>query len=727
MDFDVPQETADFAAEVDAVLRSPETARLLQDVRARRDGMDGDVRPLYRHLGAAGILAPSWPVEYGGRGLDYTATVTLLEQLVARGIPQNLYCISVQNVGSLILASGDEEQRRTLLPAMASAQTTACILFTEPTNGSDLAALTTTAVRDGDGWVINGRKTYNLKSAYADFALIAVRTDPQASQYEGITLFLVPLDAPGVVIRPIPSMANEQFHDIWFTDVRVDDSAVFGRAGAGWSLITQMFAAERTGLDYYARGRHWLNMIADRLGEHGDRVGLARYRTRLAASKLLSCQVMQNLQEGNADIAESSFAKWHCSETAQRVAWWSLDALGPDALVPGPDTGDRILEAALREAPGVTISGGASEVMLDILSSARVSAAGGAPGPRLDPLQARLRDAVDAVLTHTGDLSAQLATIGVPALNAPERLGGLALGLTADIVVNERLGYALQPLSAYRETAFALDLLADADLPAETVAALYEGTHHAVLVGARAAAGVAGVPGGGGAGVRVKADGTVWGEGGTVWGESEPLPRGNPGLCLVHAAADDGRNGWHLVLPDPGTTLVEAFEHFGTPATRIRFDGATAAPLPVTAAHWERALAAARIRQAALLLGMADRILEVARTHVNTRVQSGRPLVERQTVAHRLAVLMGEADGWRLVLHKAAWDHDRDEPTTAAALLAAVAEHAQAASRTALQLHGVRGMLAHSTTVTAYRQVAVESLRLGSPAALWQVAAVTAR
>src|SRR5512139_3303288 len=110
MDFDVPQETADFAAEVDAVLRSPETARLLQDVRARRDGMDGDVRPLYRHLGGAGILAPSWPVEYGGRGLDYTATVTLLEQLVTRGIPQNLYCISVQNVGSLILASGDEEQ-----------------------------------------------------------------------------------------------------------------------------------------------------------------------------------------------------------------------------------------------------------------------------------------------------------------------------------------------------------------------------------------------------------------------------------------------------------------------------------------------------------------------------------------------------------------------------------------------------------------------------------------
>ena len=379
MDFEVPQETTAFAAEVDEVLRSPETVRLLQEVQARADGMDGDVRPLYRHLGAAGILAPSWPASYGGRGLDYTATVTLLEQLVAHGFPQNLYCISVQNVGSLILASGNEQQRSALLPAMASAETTACILFTEPTNGSDLAALTTTAVRDGSGWTINGRKTYNLKSAYADFALIAVRTDPQASVYEGITLFLVPLDTPGVVIRPIPSMANEQFHDIWFTDVHVPDDAVFGTAGAGWSLITQMFAAERTGLDYYARGRHWLNMIAARLDADGDRVGLARHRTRLAASKLLSCQVMQNLQDGNADIAESSFAKWHCSETAQRIAWWGLDALGPDVLSPGPDAGDRILEAALREAPGVTISGGASEVMLDILASARVSG-GAAPG-----------------------------------------------------------------------------------------------------------------------------------------------------------------------------------------------------------------------------------------------------------------------------------------------------------------------------------------------------------
>jgi alkylation response protein AidB-like acyl-CoA dehydrogenase len=378
MDFDVPQETVEFAEEVDEVLRAPETARLLQDVLERRDGMDGDPRELYRHLGSAGILAPSWPVEYGGRALDFTATVALVEKLVAYRVPQNLFCISVLNVGSLVLAAGSEQQRRELLPAMARMDLAACILFTEPEHGSDLAGITTKAERGDAGWVIDGRKTYNLKSAYTDLALCAVRTDTHSSLYEGLSLFLVPTTAPGVVIRPIPSLANEQFNDIWFSEVHVGDDALFGEVGAGWSLITQMFAAERTGLDYYARGKHWLDVITDRLVKDGPwppgLVGedLARHRTRLTAAKLLSCKVMQNLQDDNADIAESSFAKWHCSETAQRIAWWALDALGLDLLQPGPDPNDRVLEAAFREAPGMTISGGASEVMLDIVSSARV-------------------------------------------------------------------------------------------------------------------------------------------------------------------------------------------------------------------------------------------------------------------------------------------------------------------------------------------------------------------
>lgn len=383
MDFGVPNRTLDFRQELKSTLSAAETRRLLQAVHQRDDGMDGDVRELYRHLGRAGILAPSWPAEYGGRDGDFTETVVLLEELVRHGIPQSLYYISVQIVGSLILQSGTPEQKRALLPRLASGDLTACILFTEPEHGSDLASITTRATRGpgGAGWVVNGRKTYNLKSAYADVALCAVRTDDSESRYQGISLFLVPMSTAGVSVRPLPSLADEQFHDIALVDVHVGPEALFGAAGQGWSLITRMFAAERSGLDYYARAGHWLGLAARSLTAHDGGMGeaqcaeaaeFAKHRARLDASRLLTCRALQHLQEDRPDISDASLAKWHCSETAQAISWWSLDALGTQVIDSGFETGGSALEAAYREAPGLTISGGASEVLLDIVTGARL-------------------------------------------------------------------------------------------------------------------------------------------------------------------------------------------------------------------------------------------------------------------------------------------------------------------------------------------------------------------
>ncbi|MEV6806308.1 acyl-CoA dehydrogenase family protein [Streptomyces sp. NPDC051132] len=409
MDLSVTRRTLDFRQELRALLASPDTRTLLAEVRARADGMDGDVRPLYRHLGRAGVLAPSWPPEYGGRGGDFTETVVLLEELVAHGVPQSLYYISVQIVGSLILQAGTPGQRAALLPRLAAGDLSVCILFTEPEHGSDLAGITTRGrpLPDG-GWAVTGRKTYNLKTAYADLALCAVRTAPERSRYEGISLFLVPLDAPGVRVRPLPSLADEQFHDVRLDEARVAADAVLGAPGDGWSLITRMFAAERSGLDYYARARHWLGLTAGRLpappapearmpaalapdaqqpaGPAPDAqlptapapdadawAGLARHQARLAATRLLTCRALQQLQEDRPDIATASLSKWHASETAQAVSWWSLEVLGLSAVRPdGADAPDRVLEAALREAPGMTVSGGASEVLLDIVTGARL-------------------------------------------------------------------------------------------------------------------------------------------------------------------------------------------------------------------------------------------------------------------------------------------------------------------------------------------------------------------
>ncbi len=375
MDFDIPDSTVEFEQRLITVLSSPKTQELLDEVHHRADGMDGDPRPLYRHLGRAGLLAPSWPKEYGGLEADPTATVKLLEHMVQYGVPQSLYYISVQIVGSLILQSGTDQQRRTLLPRLASGELTMCILFTEPGHGSDLAGITTSATGNDDGsWTLDGRKTYNLKTAYADLALCAVRDGGETNRYESITLFLVPLTGPGISIRPIPSLSDEQFHDVRLTNVRVEREATLGRVGEGWGLITRMFTAERNGLDYYARARYWLEQITARITQAGrephveELVGLAHHRARLRASHLLCYRVLQGLSQGEADIAQASLAKWHCSETAQGIAWWAVQTWGVDALEPGPHTFD----AAFREAPGMTISGGASEVLLDIVAGARL-------------------------------------------------------------------------------------------------------------------------------------------------------------------------------------------------------------------------------------------------------------------------------------------------------------------------------------------------------------------
>jgi alkylation response protein AidB-like acyl-CoA dehydrogenase len=329
----------------------------------------------------------------------------------------------------------------------------------------------------------------------------------------------------------------------------------------------------------------------------------------------------------------------------------------------------------------------------------------------VDPIQTRLAEAVDTALTRTGDLYGELAAIGLPQMSAPESLGGLGLGLSADIMVNSRLGYGLTPLSAHRETVLALELLADADppedLPEDLIGDLFKGVRHATTIGVHAQTGL-----------RADADGRLW-------GDSEPLPAGTYSLAVVRAMAHHGQARWYVVPPREPTCATWTGEQLGQPAVRLHFTGAPARPLVLTERGRTRAMAAARVRQAAVLLGIAERALDLARTHVNRRVQFGRPLVELQTVAHTLARLVGEAEGWQLVLHETAWRWDREQDCSAGAaqVLAAASDHAMRATRKALQLHGVRGMLAHSGAATAYRLASVEATRMGTPASLWRMAA----
>ncbi|WP_017582731.1 acyl-CoA dehydrogenase family protein [Nocardiopsis valliformis] len=325
----------------------------------------------------------------------------------------------------------------------------------------------------------------------------------------------------------------------------------------------------------------------------------------------------------------------------------------------------------------------------------------------IDPIQERLAEAVDTVLTRTGAPYAELAAIGVPGLSIREEFGGLELGLSADTMVNDRLGYALEPLGAYRETVLALDLLDPRNVPDSLLSDLVKGTRHAVTVGVHTEPSV-----------RADAEGRLH-------GVSECLPVGEIGAAVVRTARPDGGTGWHLVFPAGPECRVRDADRMGLPQLRLVLEAAEGLSLSGVDERWETALNSARVRQAALLLGLARRAVDEARAHVNSRIQYGKPLVELQTVAHGLARISGEGDGWDLLAHETAWQCDNGRARTAdtALLLATAAEHALLATRKCLQLHGVRGMLGHSTPAAAYRLAAVEGLRMGTPAQLWRLAA----
>jgi alkylation response protein AidB-like acyl-CoA dehydrogenase len=369
MDFGHSPGEERFRARVRSALVSPRI--LLEIARLRACGGEPDERPLYRMLGTAGLLAPAWPADYGGQGCAAVTAAILLEELITAGVPDTLYVNGLQTVGQLVLATGTEEQRARFLPPLARGECFATVLYTEPDAGSDLSALTTSARPAGDGFELSGTKMYSLKAQLADVGLCAARTATTTSRYAGITLFLVDLHAPGVRVRTVPSVPDEQFHVVELDQVRVGGDAVLGGVGEGWAALAQALPFERTGLEFASRAQLWYT-----LGCSGDDrpawlEHIGRYGARAEAARLLAWRAASHVAAGQLDPLPTSIAKWYCSELAAELAGWVLQRHGLGAPA------DVVAEAgrAYREAPGLTLSGGSSEMMLRLVSGYLLSSA----------------------------------------------------------------------------------------------------------------------------------------------------------------------------------------------------------------------------------------------------------------------------------------------------------------------------------------------------------------
>ncbi|HEY7202600.1 MAG TPA: acyl-CoA dehydrogenase [Candidatus Dormibacteraeota bacterium] len=323
---------------------------------------------------------------------------------------------------------------------------------------------------------------------------------------------------------------------------------------------------------------------------------------------------------------------------------------------------------------------------------------------RPDALQAQLARGVAATLAKGGDAWTRSAELGVPALGLPAAAGGLDLGLSAEIVAAGEMGRALAPLAGHRETMLAAGVLVEVAAGSPFLSRIAAGEVRL------AAAGLGGEP-------APALDGA-----GRLRGRSAPLPAVAWDGALVRARGE-GRDALLLVeLPAAGCRS-EAVETVAGPEARLVFDGAAGLTLLEDGAGraLERPVAAARVRQAALLLGVARAAGRAARDRAAARRQFGRRLIEFQSVGHRLAALAGELEGVTLLVHEAAWRWDGCLPPepSAAQALAAAAELALGATRLAVQVHGAAGMLTGSIPERAYRLAGVEATRLGTPGALW--------
>jgi alkylation response protein AidB-like acyl-CoA dehydrogenase len=355
-------------------------------------------------LAEAGLAGVAWPAEYGGQGLGPIEHVIVNQEISAAGVPGILDTIGVGMLGPTIIAHGTDAQKARYLGPMLHGDEVWCQLFSEPAAGSDLAGIQARARRQEDGsWRLSGQKVWTTNAQFASFGLLIARTDPDVPKHKGLTMFVVPMDAPGVTVRGLRQISGEaEFNEVFFDDVRLDADAVVGQVDDGWrtALTTLMFERLTIGLGTeglgYKEGRFARALAAD-AGARRDpevRRRLGEIAAELIAVKFGGYRALTALQRGQIPGPEAGLAKVTLVNAAIAAGELVADTLGPDALEDGGEWSYMI-----SFLPGLKTAGGTEEILRNTIGE-RVL--GLPPEPRLDKgvafseLRSREREAATA-------------------------------------------------------------------------------------------------------------------------------------------------------------------------------------------------------------------------------------------------------------------------------------------------------------------------------------------
>jgi alkylation response protein AidB-like acyl-CoA dehydrogenase len=346
------------------------------DPEWRRQGMlsDGDSRDVTRALGEAGWIGMTWPEGIGGRGLTHVDTALVEEILGYHWLPLSLYLLSYKTIGCALERFASPTLREQLLGPIARGELTFCQGFSEPGAGSDLASLTTRAVRDGDCFVVHGHKIWTSSAWLADWIYLAVRTNPDEPRHRGISVLVTPLDTPGFEVRRFAALGGGSLCEVFLDGVEIPAENLVGEVDRGWDVLMHTLDFERITAEKLG-GLAWiLDLVEARLAEterlDGAWPRLASLRGELAAARLLSLRAADLLDRGEPASAGSAMAKLAGARLAQRIARESIELLGLDGLVDGQPSGplEGRIGALYRAAVGSTISGGSAEVLQVVIA-----------------------------------------------------------------------------------------------------------------------------------------------------------------------------------------------------------------------------------------------------------------------------------------------------------------------------------------------------------------------
>jgi len=351
---------------------------------AEHEEMGGPVfREIVGRMGEDGWLGIGWPVEYGGKGFSALEQFIFWDETYRARAP--LPVIAVNTIGPTIMEFGTDEQKSRLLPGIIKGRIFFGVGYTEPSAGTDLASLKTTAVKDGDDYVINGQKIFTTHAHDAEYIWLAARTDPDAPKHKGISIILVPTDSPGFSCTPIYTLGRERTNATFYENVRVPQANRVGPENAGWTLITSQLNHERITLaapgvvdrlldEVWAWASETPSPNGGRMIDEGwVQLDLARVYAKLDALKVLNWRSAWSINHGVPQMAEASAVKVMGSEFLVEAYRLLLEIVGAAGMVkegePGAAFGG-LLESSYRTAGTYTFGGGVNEVQRDIIAAA---------------------------------------------------------------------------------------------------------------------------------------------------------------------------------------------------------------------------------------------------------------------------------------------------------------------------------------------------------------------